>query len=218
MFVNGAVGTSPLEFGESRSYELFKEDALVDHRYQDPTGRGVEIGGLLRVKGPVGVSAAVELYKSDREAAYAAFLPHPFFYERPRELSGIRSDLTHEEQALHLGAVFSTNWGRRFSVDVFGGPSLFFTRTEVLGELLYSEVYPFDGVVPLGVESQVFEDHPWGYNVGASATVRVISRFGLDIGIRFSRARIQLFPTENRAVEFDAGGLRAGAGLRFIFP
>jgi hypothetical protein len=218
LFVNGAAGTSPLEFAETQSYELFKEEALIDHRYQDPKGRGLEIGGLMRVKGPLGVSAAVELFKNDREAAYAALLPHPFFYEQPRSLLGVRSDLTHEEQALHLGAVLSTNWGRRFSVDFFGGPSLFFTRTEVLGELLYSEVYPYDDVVPLGAESRTFEDRPWGYNVGASATLRVVSRFGLDIGIRYSRARIQLTPAENRIIEFDAGGLRAGAGLRFLFP
>jgi hypothetical protein len=218
LYVNGAAGTSPLEFAETQSYELFKEEALVDHRYKDPKGRGLEIGGLMRVKGPFGVSAAVELFKSDREAAYAALLPHPFFYEQQRLLSGSRSDLTHEEQALHLGAVLSTSWGRRFSVDVFGGPSLFFTRTEVLGELLYSEIYPYDAVVPLGAESRVFEDRPWGYNVGASATLRVVSHVGLDIGIRFSRARIQLIPAENRAIEFDAGGLRASAGLRFLFP
>jgi hypothetical protein len=88
----------------------------------------------------------------------------------------------------------------------------------VLGELLYSEVYPYDSVIALGAESRVFEDSPWGYNLGASATLRVVGRFGLDIGVRFSRARIRLVPGENRTVTFDAGGLRAGAGLRFVFP
>jgi hypothetical protein len=218
VYVNGAVGTSPIEFAETQRYQLFKEEALVDHRYRDPQGRGLEIGGLFRVKGLFGVSAAVELFESDREAAYAAFLPHPFFYEQYRELSGIRTDLIHEEKALHVDALLSTSWGRRISIDVFGGPSLFFTRTEVLGELLYSEVYPYDSVVALGAESRVFEDNPWGYNLGASATLRVVSRFGLDIGVRFSRARIRLVPGENRTVTFDAGGLRAGAGLRLVFP
>jgi hypothetical protein len=217
-YVNGATGTAPLEFTSTQAYELFKEQALYDQRYQDPKGRGIEFGGILRVAGPLGLGASVELFKSDREAAYAALLPHPFFYERHRELAGVRTGLTHEEQAVHMDAVISKNFGRRFFLDIFGGPSLFVTRTEILGELLYSETYPYDTVASHRVESQVYEERPWGYNVGASATYRVFRNLGLDIGVRFSRGRVQLQAAEDRVIEFDAGGLRAGAGLRFLFP
>ncbi len=218
LFFNGAVAASPLEFAETRQFEMFKEQALIDSRYRDPQNLGFEIGGQFLIKGPIGLSASVEMFRNDREAAFEAFLPHPFFFEQFREIAGRRAGLSHDEKALHLDAVFSKSWAGRFIVDFFGGPSVFFTRTEVLVDVLYSEVYPYDAVVPLGAEYGSFEDHPLGYNLGASATYRIAGSLGVDFGLRFSRGRVRLNPPNGGAVEFDAGGLRAGVGIRLLFP
>lgn len=216
--INGSMGTAPLDFAESHRYELFVEEARVDNSYRAPSPRGMEIGGFFRIKGPIGMGASVELFRNDNEAAYSAFLPHPFYFERYRELAGVHAGLTHREQALHVDGVVSQTWANRFTLDLFGGPTLFWTKTEVLVDLLYSEIYPYDAVVPLGVATEIFEDRPLGYHFGTSATYRLAGRIGIDIGLRFSKARIRLSPTEERIIEFDAGGLRAGAGLRFLFP
>jgi hypothetical protein len=218
LYVNGAIGTSRLEFVDARRFELFREEASIDTRYNDGQGRGVEVGGLFLLKDPLGVSASVELFRNDRQAAFEAFLPHPFFFDRFRELAGSRSNLSHEEAAVHLDAVFSTRWGEGFFLDISAGPSLFLTRTEVLVDPLYAEVFPFDVVVPQGAEYRVLEDRPVGFNVGARATYRVAGPIGVDFGVRFSRARVKVLPSEGRNVEFDAGGFRASAGLSWLFP
>jgi hypothetical protein len=195
---------------------MFKEQALIDSRYQDPKNQGFAIGGQFLIKGPIGLSASVEIFSNDREAAFEAFLPHPFYFEQFRKIAGGRAGLSHDEKALHLDAVFSKSWAGRFIVDFFGGPSVFFTRTEVLSDVLYSEVYPYDAVVSLGAEYSAFEDHPLGYNIGASATYRIVGGLGVDFGLRFSRGRVRLHPPNGGVVEFDAGGLRAGAGIRLM--
>ena len=57
-----------------------------------------------------------------------------------------------------------------------------------------------------------------GFNVGASTTFRVGGIFGIDFGVRYSRATVRVEPSEGRELEFDAGGLRIGAGLRLLIP
>ena len=218
VFVNGAITTSAaLGFTQTRAFELFHEDALINTSYRDSQSQGMEIGAVFWLKGSLGVRGSAELFRNDRSAAFEAFLPHPFFFERFRELSGSRPNLSHEEIALHLGPVLSAHWGDAFFVDVSGGPSLFITRTELLVDVLYEEVYPYDTVTPLGAEFTVFEERPVGFNLGVSATYRIAGPVGVDFGARFSRARVQISPTEGHLVEFDVGGLRAAAGLRLLF-
>ena len=86
---------------------------------------------MFRVKGPFGVGASVELFQNPRDAVYSASIPHPFFFDRFRQFSGAESGLTSQETAAHLDAFVTKTWGP-ISIDVFGGPSWFFTKTELL--------------------------------------------------------------------------------------
>ena len=122
VYVNGAVGTEQVHFAETRSFELFSEQASIDSVYRDPKQQGVELGGFFHLKGPIGVGASVEHFQNNREAIYSASIPHPFFFDRFREISGAASGLTSQETAAHLDAFVTKTWGP-ISVDFFGGPS-----------------------------------------------------------------------------------------------
>ena len=215
--INGVQGTDTLSFADTNQFELFKEPAQIENVYSDPRSGGYEIGAQFRIVGPLAVGATVQRFANDREASYTASLPHPFFFDRFRELSGTSSGLTHEETAVHLDAVFTKTWGP-LTLDAFGGPSWFQTKTEVLVDILYEEAFPYDEVSFQGVEGRVLESRPIGFNVGASATFRIAGIFGVDFGVRYSEARSKLFVEEGREIELDAGGLSVGAGLRFFFP
>ena len=215
--INGVQGKDTLSFADTNQFELFKEPAQIESVYSDPRSGGYELGAQFRIAGPLAVGATVQRFENDREAAYTASLPHPFFFDRFRELSGAASGLTHEETAVHLDAVFMRTWGP-LTLDAFGGPSWFQTKTEVLVDVLYEEVFPYDELLFQGVEARVLESRPIGFNVGASATFRIASIFGVEFGVRYSEARSKLFVQEGREIELDAGGLSVGAGLRFFFP
>ncbi len=218
LFFNGAVGASEVALSGSRSFALFSEEASLDTFYEEPPARGVEVGALVRLKGPLALGASAELLESDRSALYSNKLPHPFFYERHRELSGSRADLIHREQALHFGPVGTFDFGERVIVDVFGGGSLFLTEVDVIDEVLYDEVFPFDQVVPLGTTLRRLEENPWGYHLGTSATVRIAGILGLDFSLRYSRATVRFESADGEELSLDAGGLRLGAGLRLLIP
>ena len=215
--INGVQGTDTLSFVDTNQFDLFKEPAQIESVYTDPRSGGYELGAQFRIAGPLAVGATVQRFENDRNAAYTASLPHPFFFDRFRELSGAASGLTHEEIAVHLDAVFTKTWGP-LTLDAFGGPSWFQTKTEVLVDVLYEEVFPYNEVLFQGVEGRVLESRPIGFNVGASATFRIAGFFGVDFGVRYSEARSKLFVEEGREVELDAGGLSVGLGLRFLFP
>ena len=215
--INGIQGTDTLSFADTNQFELFKEPAQIESVYSDPRSGGYELGAQFRIVGPFAVGATVQRFENDREAAYTASLPHPFFFDRFRELSGAVSGLTQEETAVHLDAVITKTWGP-LTLDAFGGPSWFQTKTEVLVDVLYEEVFPYDEVLFQGVEGRVLESRPIGFNVGASATFRIASIFGVDFAVRYSEAHSKLFVEEGREIELDAGGLSVGAGLRFFFP
>jgi hypothetical protein len=215
--LNGVQGADTLSFADTNRFDLFKEPAQIESVYSDPRSGGYELGAQFRIAGPLAVGATVQRFENDRSAAYTASLPHPFFFDRFRELSGAASGLTHEELAVHLDAVFTKTWGP-LTIDAFGGPSWFQTKTEVLVDVLYEETFPYDEVLFQGVEGRVLESRPLGFNVGASATFRIAGFFGVDFGVRYSEARSRLFIEEGREIALDAGGLSVGVGLRFLFP
>ncbi len=217
VYVNGAVGARDLQFGETRSFELFKEQASVASDYMDPRRQGVELGGLLRIAGPLGVTGSIELLRNDRSATYSASLPHPFFFEQFRTLAGEESGLSHEQGALHLGVLVTEVFGP-VSVDFFGGPSWFITRTELLVDVLYEEAFPYDTLEPLGTRVQLFESRPLGFNVGSALTYRFGSIFGVDFTLRYSQADAVIELGDGREVDVETGGFRFGAGLRLLFP
>jgi len=216
--LNGALGSEAFQLSDVNRFELFKEPAQIESVYRDPRrSQGIELEAQYRFAGPLAVSGAVERFRNDRNAAFRASLPHPFFFDRFRELSGTESGLTYEETALHLDGVFTKTWGA-FTFDAFGGPSWFATRTEILTSVLYDETFPFNEVVFEGVEARVFDSRPFGYNAGGAATVRIAGIFGVDFRVRYTRARTQVILDDGRAIALEAGGLRLGAGLRFLFP
>jgi hypothetical protein len=215
--LNGVRGNDALRFTDTNQFELFKEQARIESVYSDPRPQGYELGVHYRIAGPFAIGATVQRFDNDRSASYRASLPHPFFFDRFRELSGTTSSLSHEEMAVHVDAVVTKTWGP-LTLEGFGGPSWFQTRTEVLVDVLFAETFPYDEVAFQGVEGRTIETRPLGFNVGASATFRVVSFFGVDFGVRYSEARASVPVDEGREINLEAGGLSFGAGLRFLFP
>ncbi|HXV65005.1 MAG TPA: hypothetical protein VEK15_30200 [Vicinamibacteria bacterium] len=218
VFVNAATGRPRGSFSESRSFELFSETASVDTLYENGPTRGAEVGAVVRLSGPIAVSASFDFFENEASARYRALLPHPFFYEQFRELSETRSGLVHREQAFHIGPVVSMNLGRRLSLDLYGGASKFFVEADVLDDVLYAEAFPFESVVSQGSILRRLDAHPWGYHVGASSTVRLVGFLGVDVTLRYSRADFVLLDSASQEIRYEAGGLRVGTGLRFLFP
>jgi hypothetical protein len=216
LFINGGYNASSLSFNEARRFTLFLEEATFSSRYRGGRGPVFEVGALYTIRNELGVGGAVEIHGSGYDADFQQALPHPFFFRRPRQVSGNLVDLSYSETAVHLDAVYTRPLRPQMTLDLFGGPSFLLTSTEVLANLVVEDVYPFDAVTLQRTELRKLDASPLGFNVGASVTYKLSARFGVDFTARFSRAKVEITPPGGAAIDFNAGGFRAGGGIRIL--
>ena len=80
-------------------------------------------GGLLWRQ--LGIGVGVSRFVVSTPASISGTIPHQFFSNRLRSVSGEASGLEREELAVHVQVRSVFPVGTRFQVMVFGGPSLF---------------------------------------------------------------------------------------------
>lgn len=216
IFVNGAFGVTSLDFSEARRYTLFAEESTLNAAYEAKSGFGFEAGLQYRFLRHLGVAASFASADRDESASIETGLPHPLYFDQPRQLSGNVDGYAHKETALHFDLVYAARSGA-LEFAVFAGPSRIKVETNVVERIDFSQSYPFDTATLTGLPARTVEDSPFGFNVGGSLDYVLGDNFGLGVQARFSRASAKLTPAEGASLEIDAGGLQVAAGLRLYF-
>lgn len=216
ILVDGAYNPSSASFSETFTFTQYLEEGSSSRTYDGGKGVVFEAGAIVGITGPLGVMGSVEVYSSSFDAQFQESLPHPLYFDQPRTVSGSVAGLQYKENAVHLDAVF-TRVMNKVTVDVFGGPTLFFTNTEILDAINIASTYPFDEATVSGTTKTKIDDKPIGFNAGGSVTWKLTDVVGIAFQARYSRATIQLARASGSPIELDAGGFRVGGGLRLAF-
>jgi hypothetical protein len=216
ILVNGSYNATALEFSERSTFESYLEEGESRRSYDGGKGFVFEAGAIVSVWKELGVMGSFELYQSEIDASYEETLPHPLYFDEPRTVSGAETGLSYDERAFHVDAVYSKEFSS-ITVDLFGGPTFFFTTTEVLDQVDTASDYPFDEVAVSGTSTVKVDDDPIGFNAGGAVTFRLSETFGLAAQARYSKATIRVQRASGSEVELDAGGLRVGGGIRISF-
>ncbi len=199
------------------TYKLYGEDAVMKADYEVPAAAvfGARLG--VRIWRRLTVGAGVSVLTKDATAEIDASLPHPFFFKRPRQITGVASDLKRDETAVYaeVGWLFPVT--PRLDVAAFAGPAFFQATQQAAVKVQYSESYPFDTATFVNVESVSRSVSATGFTVGADISYRFTRTFGLGGLFRYSRASADLEPVAGQAFTIDLGGLQASAGVRFRF-
>ncbi len=195
----------------------FAEPADINTSYEVKPAPGVDIGGGVRVWRALAVGVDVTFSSTSGSGAVSAQVPHPFFFGRPRSVSGSVSGLTREETAVHAQAVWMLPVSARWLVAVSGGPSLFRVRQDVVQNVTVTQSFPYDTATYAGAVTERPSRTRIGFNVGAECTYRLARHVGADVSARFSRARVSLPSSQEGSVTVTAGGVHVGAGIRFGF-
>lgn len=213
--VNGGLHASTLTFSDSRTDPFFQETASWTADYAVESGPAFTVNGGVRLWGPLVARVGYSRFAGSNVAAIAGAVPHPFFFDRDRQIAGESRALKQEEQAIHLGALWLVPLRNRLELGVFGGPSLFRVRRDLIEDVRYSDSYPYDSAEFDGSLVETVEDNRLGFHVGADVSYFFTRTLGVGTVLRFSRARLDLAsPATGRAVSIDAGGFQAGAGIR----
>lgn len=214
--VNGGYQGTTNDFASRRTFTVYAEDGTFEAAYPIKAAPLFDVGGGARVWRNLGVGVSVSGYTKKNASDLSGRIPHPFFFNQFREVEGSSSPLTREEVGVHIQAMWMVPVSNRISVGVFGGPSYFNVKQELVNDIEFDESYPYDSASLSGVATSTSTKGNIGFNVGADVMYMLTSRFGVGGVVRFSRAKID-FEAGGESLTLDVGGAQAGGGIRLRF-
>ncbi len=215
--VNGLYQISKTDFDATRTIRANAEDGRVDTTYALKSGPAFDVAGGGRIWRQLSVGVGVTRFSRSTAAEVTATIPHPFFFSRPRTVTGEADDFAREELAVHVQARLAVPISRRMQAMVFGGPSFFQVTQDLATDVHYTESYPYDTASFAGVDSTSVKKSGTGFNVGADVAYYFLNNVGVGGTVQFSRATIDLPLVGGDDVSVKAGGTQVGAGLRLRF-
>lgn len=215
--VNGGVQVSTTDFSDNVVFTEFVEEGDLNATYAIDTGPTIDVGGGVVLGKDVALGVGYTRFDRNHDAPVDARVPHPFFFEQPRSISGNARNLTRLEEAVHLQLRWFVPVPGPVQLAVFGGPSLFRVDQDLVSAVTFTHSFPFDTATFSGAATRRQSVSETGYHVGADAAV-FFSRFvGVGGFARFSRATVELTSPDDGRFDVDVGGLQAGGGLRIRF-
>lgn len=191
----------------------FAEASVVDTSYRTRSIPGFEASGGLRVWRNLAVGAGVSLFSKNGSGAMTARVPHPFFFNQPRTITGDAAGLARGETAVHVQATWLLPLRQHWDLAIAAGPSWFSVNQDLIADVTVTQTYPYDTAAFAGATTVRRSHAAAGFNAGADLTHRLRPRVGIGFGASFSRAAVRL--DDNTSV--DAGGAHVGGGIRFRF-
>ena len=159
----------------------------------------------------------VSYIRRSEAATVDAALPHPFYFNQPRAVTGNAAGLRHQDLAIHAHAMWLLPFSESVQVALFGGPTFFKVTQQIVTAVQFTDEYPFDQATYTGVSTVDARGSRFGYNAGTDVSVFFSQYVGIGGLVRFTRGTVQLPSPRGGEVSIDTGGLQAGAGLRVRF-
>lgn len=213
--VNGGVQAGNDTLAQSFSVPKNLEATPITVDIDARRGQLFDAGIVVRLKGAFGVGVAVSYLTHDSSANVTAQVPHPFFFNQPRTVTGT-TPVSRTEIVGHLDAVYIVP-GRKLDLLLSGGPSVFSLEQTLATDITYGDTYPYDTASFLSATTTRATKTATGYHLGADVTWKLSRNFGLGGMIRYARASATLSAGSDNTVKDNAGGLQAGGGIRIAF-
>lgn len=211
-------GSSALN--DTKQYTLYDETATTNTAANWSSGSFFAGGIDFRLFKNLTVGVSYHQETNTADTAVSGTVPHPLFFNQPRNFSDTEGGLSRNENATHLSFGWVIPFSSKLDVLVSGGPSFFRLSQDVVSEVTiaekggnYSEV-----VVDSTVSTQ--KRSVTGYNVGADATYIFWQNDSVRLGaggfVRYTTATtdVRLLVSD---VETTVGGIQFGFGGRIRF-
>jgi len=215
--INVGGQLSSTTFTTTTTSTVYLEPSTISASYTVPKGKLFDGGVLYRLAGGFGVGVAISSFSERRDVSVTGSIPHPFFFNTPRPLSGTAANLQRSEFDTHIQAAYVIA-AKRYDVAIFGGPTVFRVSQDLVSNVVYTDTYPFDTVTFTSATTVKAQGTKTGFNVGVDVAYRIAPNLGVGGLVRFSRATLA-FPLTGSAadVSVDAGGVQVAGGVRFYF-
>jgi hypothetical protein len=215
--VSGGVQQAAEDVSDHFSIPKNVETETVDVKHPMKPWPLIDLAAGYRVWKNLGIGAAVSVTSGKGSAEVTASVPHPFFFNQPRTVTGSDNDIAHSETGVHLTIQYLIPATGRLHVTLEGGPSWVTVDREVVTDVTITESYPYDTAAFGGAVTKSANGSAVGFNGGFDITWMFVESVGLGGMVRYTRADIDLKAVEGRSLAIKAGGLQGGVGLRVLF-
>ncbi|HEX5476042.1 MAG TPA: outer membrane beta-barrel protein [Vicinamibacterales bacterium] len=218
--VNGGIQPTVNRFTSEFDIQAFTESGPVSVKYPGRSSAGLFDASLgLRLWKQLGVGVAVTATSISQSASIDAKIPHPFFLDQFREVTGSIS-APRSETAAHIQVLYTLPMPdtSKLRVILSAGPSVIAIDQSLVTDVQYAQTYPYDTATFSGATTQHATKTAVGFNVGGDAAWMFTHAIGVGGMVRFARANATLNAgTAVKNVTVHAGGVQVGAGLRLVF-
>jgi hypothetical protein len=214
--INGGYQPSKTSFDDSFTFSLYQETGTTDTSYSIDAGAIFEGGAAVRLVKGLAFGGVISHFTVDTAATVTSSVPHPFFLQRHRQVSGEPEGLRREETAVHFQAQYQFPPAGKLHVIVAAGPSLIDVKQTLVIDVNYSEQFPFDTATFTGVDSKRAAGTALGFNAGLDFQWMFNPNLGAGALVRFTKATVDL-DVDNRIIQVDGGGTQIAAGIRLAF-
>ena len=225
------VGMQPTghDLTDTATFSENGEQGSLSAFSQGTGGLAIHVAAGTSVWRTLGIRVGVTYSAADQPATFTRSSPHPFFFSRPRTVSGELGAQAQTETGIHIGArvPFVLDKAKRWQGAVFGGPSLVHVSRELLEDVPFIEAYPYDtvtaGVAQLArgsgsaVSGHAGAELFWVWKAQASRTGKTQTQVGVGGGVLVAPATVTLQGVRGQDVEVQAGGVIVSAGLHLRF-
>lgn len=215
--INAADQVTSRTLSQNFSVPVNAEPASIATAIDVMSAPMFDVGGSYRFLNRLAAGVAYSVLSKTVGGTVDAKIPHPFFFNQPRSISGDLSDLQHRESTVHVFAMYMLPLSARLEIGVFGGPSFFSVKQDFANDIQYQASYPFDTASFSGAPTETISRSATGYNVGTDIAWRLSKTLAVGGLIRFTGASTTFDVTSGNTVDADIGGLQTGAGIRIIF-
>jgi hypothetical protein len=215
-----SAGVAPSRSSVSNRFDVRQfgdpETGVADVNYRPSTGPLVDGGVTVHVWRRLGAGVAVSHTSTHGNAAIDASVPHPFFLNTFRQVSGT-AKLSRDETSAHFQAAYLLPGTGRLRVVLTGGPTIANVSQPVVTDVQYSQAYPYDTATFTGAGTGHGSATAVGFNAGGDVGWMFNRSFGVGALARYSRGTAELDAGSGHRVRVRTGGPQIAAGVRVAF-
>jgi hypothetical protein len=207
--VNGGAQTGSHDLASSSSFPLYDETATTSSTQTVKGGGYFDIGGAYRVWGNLLAGVTFSRVTSDATVQITGSIPDLVFTDRPRNVTASAPSAEHDENAIHIDAIWMIPVANKLDVGVFGGPTIFMIKQDTVTTLTVTEPGPTI-TAPFTEVSKTTA----GVNFGVDVQYLVHKKIAVGGVARYSWGSATI---EGATDKLTVGGFQLGVGGRFRF-
>lgn len=215
MLVIGGSTFPSVNFTVGGTKLINEENASFSTALQSKSGFGASASAGVAVWRRLGVRAGFSTYSAPVDGAFQAAVPHPFYFNKPRALSGATTGLKRQESALDLHVAALVAAGQRITLMVSAGPTLLRLEQGVATDFVYRDAYPYDSATLASVSTSAVTGSK--NTIGGTLTLGffLTKSVGVAAGVHFASANIPIDVGTNTSVKIGGAHGTVSVAARF---